>query len=109
MENEQIYTMALTRIPGLGLINACNLIRTMGSATAIFQQRKDLASLVPGVTEKLVKALDCPEAFQRAEQELHFAENERFNIISAGMSDDHPIAIEHGSTHIRLGSSIFCE
>ena len=52
MENEQIYTMALTRIPGLGLINACNLIRTMGSATAIFQQRKDLASLVPGVTEK---------------------------------------------------------
>ena len=39
----------------------------------------------------------------------HFANNGRFNIISAGMSDDHPIAIEHGSTHIRLGSSIFCE
>ena len=42
-------------------------------------------------------------------KELYFAENERFNIISAGMSDDHPIAIEHGSTHIRVGSSIFCE
>ena len=42
-------------------------------------------------------------------KELYFAGNERFNIISAGMSDDHPIAIEHGSTHIRLGSSIFCE
>ena len=42
-------------------------------------------------------------------KELYFADNERFNIISAGMSDDHPIAIEHGSTHIRLGSSIFCE
>ena len=42
-------------------------------------------------------------------KELYFADNERFSIISAGMSDDHPIAIEHGSTHIRLGSSIFCE
>lgn len=40
---------------------------------------------------------------------LYFTDNERFNIISAGMSDDYPIAIEHGSTHIRIGSSIFCE
>ena len=42
-------------------------------------------------------------------KERYFAGNGRFSIISAGMSDDHPIAIEHGSTHIRLGSSIFCE
>ena len=40
-------------------------------------------------------------------KETYFADNERFNIISAGMSDDYPIAIEHGSTHIRVGSSIF--
>ena len=42
-------------------------------------------------------------------KENYFADNGRFCIISAGMSDDHTIAIEHGSTHIRLGSSIFCE
>ena len=36
-----------------------------------------------------------------------FAENDCFNILSAGMSDDYPIAIEHGSTHIRVGSMIF--
>ena len=41
-------------------------------------------------------------------KERFFADNERFNIISAGMSDDYPIAIEHGSTHIRVGSIIFC-
>ena len=40
---------------------------------------------------------------------LYFTDDERFNIISAGMSDDYPIAIERGSTHIRIGSSIFCE
>ena len=38
-----------------------------------------------------------------------FARDERFSIISAGMSDDYPIAIKHGSTHIRVGSSIFIE
>ena len=38
-----------------------------------------------------------------------FARDERFSIISAGMSDDYPIAINHGSTHVRIGSSIFIE
>ena len=36
-----------------------------------------------------------------------FAENDSFDILSAGMSDDYPIAIENGSTHIRVGSMIF--
>lgn len=36
-------------------------------------------------------------------------EKNRFDIMSAGMSDDYPIAMEHGSTHIRIGSGIFCE
>ena len=38
-----------------------------------------------------------------------FAEDDNFSILSAGMSDDYPIAIEHGSTHIRIGSGIFIE
>ena len=42
-------------------------------------------------------------------KERFFADNDNFSIISAGMSDDHPIAIKHGSTHIRIGSSIFVE
>ena len=40
-------------------------------------------------------------------KEKHFTSNDRFNIFSAGMSDDHKIAIEAGSTHIRIGSDIF--
>lgn len=82
MKDEQLYSLALTRIPGLGLIGAYNLMRSMGSATAIFQQRKDLPELVPGVTEKLVKALDCPEALHRAEEELKFAEKNQIQCIT---------------------------
>ena len=36
-----------------------------------------------------------------------FATDDKFNILSAGMSDDYPIAIQEGSNYIRVGSSIF--
>ena len=36
-----------------------------------------------------------------------FAEDESFKEISMGMSDDYPIAIQNGSTLIRVGSRIF--
>ena len=37
----------------------------------------------------------------------HFISNTEFKEISMGMSDDYPIAIEEGSTLIRVGSKIF--
>lgn len=37
----------------------------------------------------------------------YFSDDAGFEIISAGMSDDYPIAIRHGSTHVRVGSRIF--
>ena len=82
MQDEQIYMLALTRIPGLGLMGACSLVRTLGSASAIFQNRKELKELVPDVSDKLIKALDCPEAFQRAEQELLFAEKNQIQCMT---------------------------
>ena len=82
MQDEHIYTLALTRIPGLGLIGACNLVRSLGSASAIFQNRKELKELIPEVSDKLIKALDCPEAFRRAEQELIFAEKNQIQCIT---------------------------
>lgn len=37
----------------------------------------------------------------------YFKDNENFVELSMGMSDDYPIAIEEGSTLIRVGSKIF--
>lgn len=82
MQDEHIYTLALTRIPGLGLMGAYNLVRTLGSATAIFQHRKELKELVPEVSDKLIKALDCPEALHRAEEELKYAEKNQIQCIT---------------------------
>jgi len=39
----------------------------------------------------------------------YFSASEKFSEISMGMSDDYPIALEEGSTIIRVGSKIFGE
>lgn len=36
-----------------------------------------------------------------------FKDSNEFNILSMGMSDDYPIAVEEGSNMVRVGSSIF--
>ncbi len=42
-------------------------------------------------------------------KQTYFADEEGFKEISMGMSDDYPLAIEAGSTLIRVGSRIFGE
>lgn len=44
--------------------------------------------------------------FQQLKEEF-FAQQESFKELSMGMTDDYPIAIEEGSTMIRVGSAIF--
>lgn len=40
-------------------------------------------------------------------KDRYFPDNPHFHEISMGMSDDYPLAIEEGSTLIRVGSAIF--
>ena len=69
-QDEQRYSLALPYVYGLGQIGACALVKAMGSATAVFQRKDELPQLVPGVSRRLVEALDCPDAFRRADEEL---------------------------------------
>ena len=47
------------------------------------------------------------ERIAAIKHELEPLFGEQFDILSMGMSDDYPIAIECGSTQVRVGSSIF--
>ena len=49
------------------------------------------------------------EALAAAKRELEPLFDEHFDILSMGMSDDYPIAVECGSTMVRVGSRIFGE
>lgn len=57
--------------------------------------------------EQIAKEFSAVQELFNTIKERHFADDSKFAVLSAGMSDDYPIAVEHGSTHIRIGSSIF--
>lgn len=88
-QDEQICTLALTRIPGVGLIGARNLLHSMGSAVAVFEHRKELPQLMSGISKKVVDALNCPEALKRAEEELIFCEKSHIRCLTF-YDDDYP-------------------
>ena len=81
-QDEQICSLALTRIPGLGLTGAFRLVSSLGSATRVFEHRKELSQLVPGVSEKIITALNNSEAFRRAEQELTFCQKNHIRCLT---------------------------
>ena len=82
MNHQELQNLiALQHIPGIGSITAKRLLESMGSATQIFAQRTELPRLVPHVQPSLVKALDCPAAHRRAEQELEFITKHHITCI----------------------------
>lgn len=88
-EEEQMYSIALTMVPGIGHIGAKRLIDGMKSATDIFRYRKELPDRLPDVNERIIVALDCPQALARAEQELEFIQKNRIRCLTF-TDEDYP-------------------
>lgn len=57
--------------------------------------------------DRIANDFECAHAFFKKAQATFFPHQPSFCECSWGMSDDYPIAIEHGSTLIRVGSKIF--
>ena len=81
-EQEQIYSIALTMVPGIGHIGAKRLVEGMKSATDVFRFRKELAQRLSGVHERVSGALDCPSIIVRAEQELVFLQKNHIQCLT---------------------------
>lgn len=87
MKNEELlYTLALTRIPGLGLIGARRLLLAIGDQlTDLFKHPHEVLQSLPESTHKLEAALKCPETLRLCEAELAFAERIK-SAVSAFMT-----------------------
>ena len=70
-EQEQIYSIALTMVPGIGHIGAKRLVEGMKSATDVFRFRKELAQRLSGVHERVSGALDCPSILSVLNRNLY--------------------------------------
>ncbi|MCK9410749.1 MAG: YggS family pyridoxal phosphate-dependent enzyme [Prolixibacteraceae bacterium] len=82
-------------MPGIGSLKNVSISGVMGMATFTADQ-----NMVKSEFERLY------QIFQILKMGF-FQNNDRFCEISMGMSDDYPIAVEAGSTIVRIGSKIF--
>ena len=90
---EQLYSIALSQLKGLSLLNAHTLLGAMGSASEVFAHRKEIMDVIPNATERLVDALaNTDEALRMAEKELAFAEEKRLRVL-AFTDDDYPLRL----------------
>lgn len=81
--DERICSIALTLCQGVGHTVAKRLVETVGSAADVFRLRGELNERHAGVVSaNVISALDNPSAFQRAEQELEFAERNRIECLT---------------------------
>ena len=88
MTDETFYTMALTRLSGFNGAQAKQLYDTMGSATAIYEQREHIAQVVPDCTSRLVEALrHWDDALRRAEAEVGFVERNKLKVLVPADAD----------------------
>lgn len=78
---ELLYTLALQRVPNLGDTSAKKLIRAIGSAEAIFKEKKHKLLRVEGIGNFKVKELNEKVLLPMAERELRFIEENNINVF----------------------------
>lgn len=74
-KNELRYTLALQRIPNLGDISAKKLLRKMGSAEAIFNEKKSNLAKIDGIGLLRLKDLNLKKQLEEADEEIEFIES----------------------------------
>jgi DNA processing protein len=72
MQNELVYQIALTQIPGIGDVLARNLVSYCGGVEQVFHQKKSRLLQVPGIGEKLADSIARFSDFKPAEAEAEF-------------------------------------
>ncbi len=81
-KDELTALLALTRIEGLGSVGAKFLYNQIGNAKDIFRNRKDLINIIPGVSPRLIEALDDSGSFILAEKEIRFLEANNIRCLT---------------------------
>ncbi|MEQ8470810.1 MAG: DNA-processing protein DprA [Marinoscillum sp.] len=70
---EKLYQVALELIPGIGDVNAKNLIAYCGSASAIFNSKTSQLQKIPGIGPEKIQILKSSKFLEKAEAILNAA------------------------------------
>ncbi len=81
MNNERINQIALTLVPGIGPVQAKQLVEYFGDATSIFKAKKKELSTIEGIGEIKAKSIKSFSQFQIAEEEITFTEKYHIQVL----------------------------
>lgn len=93
MEQEMIYTIALSMVPQVGPVTAKELIKSIGSAEEVLKSSERILQKVPGVGPHLSNQLKTKNFLERAEQEMRFLEKHKIRALSF-QDNDYPIRLK---------------
>lgn len=87
---EVIYSIALSQLKGVNLVNARTLVDKAGSASEVFAHKNKIKEYIPDATERLIQAFsNTDEAMERAEKEIAFIEEKHIKALTLN-SEDYP-------------------
>lgn len=75
-QNDLKHAIALSLVPGIGNIAAKKLIAYCGGSEAVFKEKKQALLKIPGIGEKMVRAIQSSFFLNRADEEIAFIEKE---------------------------------
>lgn len=82
MNEELMYIMALTRLPGIGLIGARRLMDAAGSAKTIFNEASNLKDIIPDISDKVIEIIKKHDVLRICEAEIRFAEKNGITCLT---------------------------
>ena len=94
MNNQLLYGIALTLVPGVGDVNAKKLIAYCGGAEAVFKEKKKNLLHISGIGERTVDSIVRQDVLSRAEEELLFVEKNNIKILYY-LNQDYPKRLQH--------------
>jgi DNA processing protein len=94
MENELLYKIAITLIPGIGDVLGKKLVAYCGGVEAVFRQKKASLMKIPGIGKIFADAVYRQDVLKQAEGEIRFMEQEGVRPIFY-LDDAYPRRLKH--------------
>ncbi|WP_298411219.1 DNA-processing protein DprA [Hydrotalea sp.] len=82
MKDVLVYEIALTRVPGIGTVQAKQLIEHFGDAQQVFQSTKKALAQVDGIGEIRANAVKSYKDFELAIPEIEFCQKHHIQILT---------------------------
>ena len=79
--SEMKYRIALTLLPSIGPVTARNLIDNIGSASAVFNEKRHVLERIEGIGPRKAGSFNTSSILEKAEQEMAFIERHRIKTI----------------------------